>query len=652
MSGRQPLKRKSLTLEMKLEVIKKKEQGWGNTKIGRAMGLRESTVRTILKQKEQIEKLKKSYGASKVDERKRKTSAEIVAMERYLSIWINRKESEGVPLDKKSIMEQAKIFYVMICKKNGVAPSAFKASSGWLYRFLRRKGIRNVRLTGEGHSADEVAAQQFPEYLKEVIQEEGYHPDAIYNCDEAGLFYKRMPKSTFVAKKVKQARGRKADKTRITVMFCVNASGSHKMKPLVIHTARHPRSFNHLSDMRDAPVYWRASPKGWMRGTVMTEWFQSCFIPDARRRCRQDGREFKVLLTMDNCPSHPSFLNGLDPNVQVVFLPPNTTSLIQPLDQEIIACVKARYHMTVFQELRNSTASQQDIRLLVGDGDEEIDDPARQEDDMLDDPDEEATEDVVTVQKFWKAFQVRHAVDHLVAAWENINVRTIRHAWKKMTPHLITDDPDDSTETRQVADEELADAVREARSVPGFASVTAEELLEVQAEGEEASPEEIMGSSEIEDTLHEERTEQRVEEGEEDSDARGELGLKNISNILASVEGVRHAVRDNEISNVRITEILQGLEELFKYYTELHAEKLLKRKQSLITRFFRPVSPGTPEREEEPRPGTSRDEDDPPGALPEMFTDDDIEDFEGFMMEVTRAGTPSPETTPEGGESQ
>ncbi|XP_064096675.1 tigger transposable element-derived protein 1-like [Macrobrachium nipponense] len=178
---------------------------------------------------------------------------------------------------------------------------------------------------GEKNSTDELVAKEFPSLLKGIIEKGRYLPDAIYNRDEAGLQYKRMTKSTFLAKKVKQVRGRKADKSRLAVLFCVNSTGAHRMKPLVVHTAKHPRCYNHLSDMKDAPVYWSSSKKAWITSTISQDWLLNCFVSDARRKCLLNGREFKVILTLDNCPAHPSFLDGLHPNVRVVFLPPNTT---------------------------------------------------------------------------------------------------------------------------------------------------------------------------------------------------------------------------------------------------------------------------------------------------------------------------------------
>ena len=39
----------------------------------------------------------------------------------------------------------------------------------------------------------------------------------------------------------------------------------------------------------------------------------------AKWKCHQDGREFKVLLIMNNCPAHAHYLSDLHPNVQVFF---------------------------------------------------------------------------------------------------------------------------------------------------------------------------------------------------------------------------------------------------------------------------------------------------------------------------------------------
>ena len=60
-----------------------------------------------------------------------------------------------------------------------------------------------------------------------------------------------------------------------------------------------------------------------------------------------------IILITDNCPSHPhpdslpENYEGPPPpiltNITLLYLPPNTTSKLQPLDQGIIAAFKAAY---------------------------------------------------------------------------------------------------------------------------------------------------------------------------------------------------------------------------------------------------------------------------------------------------------------------
>ena len=56
-----------------------------------------------------------------------------------------------------------------------------------------------------------------------------------------------------------------------------------------------------------------------------------------------EGR--KITMIVDNCPAHPH-VEGLQA-VELIFLPPNTISKLQPMDQRVIRSLKAKYRSAV-----------------------------------------------------------------------------------------------------------------------------------------------------------------------------------------------------------------------------------------------------------------------------------------------------------------
>ncbi|GFW40279.1 tigger transposable element-derived protein 1 [Trichonephila clavipes] len=133
-----------------------------------------------------------------------------------------------------------------------------------------------------------------------------------------------MPNRTYIAKEEKTASGHKASKDRVTLLLCSNASGDRMLKPFLINKSLRPRA--------------------------LKEWFNNCFVPEVEAYMKEKSLDFKVLLIVDNAASHPQLEH---PNVQLVFLPPNTTSLIQPLDQGIIATFKKYYIKTTYKFILN-----------------------------------------------------------------------------------------------------------------------------------------------------------------------------------------------------------------------------------------------------------------------------------------------------------
>ena len=75
-----------------------------------------------------------------------------------------------------------------------------------------------------------------------------------------------------------------------------------------------------------------------MTQKIFKEWFVDYFVPEAKNHCSKVSLpdNSKILLVLDNCAANPDENILKKDNVQVIFLPPNCTSLIQPMDQGVL----------------------------------------------------------------------------------------------------------------------------------------------------------------------------------------------------------------------------------------------------------------------------------------------------------------------------
>lgn len=73
-------------------------------------------------------------------------------------------------------------------------------------------------------------------------------------------------------------------------------------------------------------------------------------------RGRQNNLTFKAqLLLLDHAPGHPDSLGDLNENVKICFLPANTTSLIEPMNQGVISAFKACFLKWTFRQVTAGT---------------------------------------------------------------------------------------------------------------------------------------------------------------------------------------------------------------------------------------------------------------------------------------------------------
>jgi len=122
------------------------------------------------------------------------------------------------------------------------------------------------------------------------------------------------------------------------------------------------------------------------------------FIPGVKKHLTDQSLPFKALLLLDNAPAHPEAesLMSDDSSIKALFLPPNTTALIQPMDKGILEALKRRYRRHLPHKL------------------------------LLEDTDGRS------MVEFAKSVNLKDVVYMVASAWEDIPASTFKKSWNKL----------------------------------------------------------------------------------------------------------------------------------------------------------------------------------------------------------------------------
>jgi hypothetical protein len=145
--------------------------------------------------------------------------------------WFKVQRNAGFPINGPVLKVQAEKFAKQLQHEN------FTCSKGWLDRFKNRHNVVYAKVSGEALSVDSKTAS---EWVKSVWVEcqQGYSEEDMHNADETGVFYNMMPDSTFKFKGEKCVGG-KMSKNCLTVLMCVNMTGTDKKDSLLLENHKH-----------------------------------------------------------------------------------------------------------------------------------------------------------------------------------------------------------------------------------------------------------------------------------------------------------------------------------------------------------------------------------------------------------------------------
>jgi hypothetical protein len=182
----------------------------------------------------------------------RKSTAHWPLLDEALFEWQRRHTEKGFPMTGPLIRLKAAEYWKKLPQYKDQKMPAF--SDGWLTGFKRRYSIKWHTFHGQAASVPKSI-----HYEMEAIQVicDSYKPDDIYNMDETGLYWRRMPNGGLSSK---GRPGQKNGKTRITIVVASNATGSDKLPLWIIGTSKTPHALRGI-DMTLFGCIWRYNKK-------------------------------------------------------------------------------------------------------------------------------------------------------------------------------------------------------------------------------------------------------------------------------------------------------------------------------------------------------------------------------------------------------
>ncbi|XP_066587135.1 jerky protein homolog-like [Prorops nasuta] len=380
------------TLRERLEILKKLEKNVSVTQLAEEYKVTPRTIRHIRAKGTMIHHQMESQSVN--PEARRLRQPVLKELEAQLLTWFMEQRAIGYSINDVLLQEKAN----EINKEIG-GPSSFKASKGWIWRFKNRRNIRLLDSHRNSSDTDTQAATEFATSFQERIEEENIKLENIYNMCETGLMWKALPQRLMIrVDEGNKIFGKKIKKDRIAVALCANVTGGNKLPALFVHKFENPRALKHCRD--SLPVIFQSQKYAWVDTRILINWIHNDFKPRAKQYQLEQGIFGKIILLLANFSVHnmPETIQMDDDNIEIIFLPPKITSLLQPMDQGIIEEFKRSYRLRMLR------------RILKFSG---------------------------NVTQFYVDYDIKDCMNLVKESWDNITNENITNAWKKLLVHNL-----------------------------------------------------------------------------------------------------------------------------------------------------------------------------------------------------------------------
>ncbi|GAA6226202.1 tigger transposable element-derived protein 1-like [Lates japonicus] len=236
--------------------------------------------------------------------------------------------------------------------------------------------------------------------------------------------------------------------------------------------------------------------------------------------------------------------------VQIEFLPLNTTSLIQPLDQGIIRAFKALYTRNTLQHLVEAVDSDQDFSL----------------------------------KDYWRGYTIASCLQNIQRAIQEMKTETLNACWKKLWPEAVQNPTESSLD--EIHHSAVDTAVNLAKQLggDGFNDMTPDDINAlIDAHTHLLTDEDLAEMTKLpsEDEGEGEEEDTSVDKDEEDG-----LTLGRLATMVRMVTELQQAAQEWDPLMCRSLQFSNIIEGGMSVYKNLLAQKKKEHQQLPITMFF------------------------------------------------------------------
>ncbi|XP_017759155.1 PREDICTED: jerky protein homolog-like [Eufriesea mexicana] len=377
-------KRQSVTVAQRLEIVQKLEDGVSVEDLVMEYGVSKRTIRRYKKDSMSIRQLSENPLCMHL---KRQRTSLYEDMEAELYKWVLKRRALGRTLTNTLLQEKAKELHAEFGSS-----SNFTASQGWLSRFKTRYNIRLGTVHEEKVDSDERAVQKFINELEKLLIREEYTEENIYNMCESILMWRALPTEALTQEEYRRTSVTKMKRDLVTVAFCANATGKHRLPLLFVNRYANPKALKHCKQI--LPVVYKYECNGCINERVFSDWYSNHFKVSVRQYQLHEHRKGKVLLLVNHSSAHmiPEELR-YDTQFKLVLFPPNVSSYIEPMAQGVIGrCKKLFRHELLRKVLRYDR----------------------------------------NIREFYAYYDIKHCIDLITDSWRAVTEGSIKYSWRRL----------------------------------------------------------------------------------------------------------------------------------------------------------------------------------------------------------------------------